>query len=224
MSSAMNDEKAISKLILASGSPRRVELLAQIGITPYLIRPVDLDESPNKLEIPRKLSKRLAKEKAMECLKNLPSDLAIDVDDKQFSYSILASDTVVAVGRRILNKPENLEQARNHLIMLSGRSHRVFTSVSIVESRNKKHRQKTVETKVRFKRLSTQEIEAYLATGEWRDKAGSYAIQGFAGAFVINIIGQYTNVVGLPLFETTSLLRSAGIDPLAHWPRHIGQT
>lgn len=224
MSIVMNDEKAISKLILASGSPRRVELLEQIGIIPYLIRPVDLDESPKKLEIPRKLSKRLAKEKAMTCLDNLPRDLAIDVNDQQFIYSILASDTVVGVGRRILNKPQNIEEARNHLIMLSGRSHRVFTSVSIVEGRTQKHRQKTAETRVRFKRLSSQEIDAYLATGEWRDKAGSYAIQGYAGAFVVNIIGQYSNVVGLPLFETTSLLRSAGIDPVAHWPRRTGQT
>lgn len=216
--SATAQKQITPRLVLASGSPRRVQLLDQIGITPYLIRPVDLDETPKPREIPRKLAQRLARQKAEKCSRMLMGDKAIDLSGKQFTYNILASDTVVGVGRRILGKAESIDQAKDHLIMLSGRAHRVFTSVAIIDGISKKLRQKTVETRVRFKRLSAQEIENYLASGEWRDKAGSYAIQGFAGTFVVNMIGQYSNVVGLPLFETTSLLRSVGIDPAHKWP------
>lgn len=216
--SADKKQQLQPKLILASGSPRRVQLLDQIGIKPYLIRPVDLDESPKKREIPRKMAQRLARHKAEKCALITAHDAAFDLKDKNFAYNILASDTVVGVGRRILGKAENIEQAKDHLLMLSGRAHRVFTSVAIIDGISKKLRQKTVETRVRFKRLSSQEIENYLASGEWRDKAGSYAIQGFAGTFVVNMIGQYSNVVGLPLYETTSLLRSVGIDPVQKWP------
>lgn len=215
---AANDGQLKPKLILASGSPRRVQLLDQIGITPDFIKPVNLDETPKPREIPRKLAQRLAREKAQKCDKMLSSDVSIDISNKQISYNILASDTVVGVGRRILGKAENIEQARDHLIMLSGRAHRVYTSVAMIDGISKKLRQKTVETRVRFKRLSEQEINNYLSSGEWRDKAGSYAIQGFAGTFIVNMIGQYSNVVGLPLYETTSLLRSVGIDPAHNWP------
>lgn len=214
------DGQIQAKLILASGSPRRVQLLDQIGVVPYLIRPVDLDETPQKREIPRKLAQRLARQKTEKCSKMLLTDASVDLTDKQLTFNILGSDTVVGVGRRILGKAENIDQAKDHLVMLSGRAHRVFTSVAIVDGISQKLRQKTVETRVRFKRLSTQEIDNYLASGEWRDKAGSYAIQGFAGTFVVNLIGQYSNVVGLPLFETTSLLRSVGIDPVQNWPNH----
>lgn len=206
------------RLILASGSPRRVQLLDQIGIVPYLIRPVDLDETPKAREIPRKLAQRLARQKAEKCARNIIGDKAIDLSGRDYTYSILGSDTVVGVGRRILGKAETIEQAKDQLLMLSGRAHRVYTSVAIIDGISQKLRQKTVETRVRFKRLSSQEIDNYLASGEWRDKAGSYAIQGFAGTFVVNMIGQYSNVVGLPLYETTSLLRSVGIDPAHKWP------
>lgn len=206
------------KLILASGSPRRVQLLDQIGIVPYLIRPVDLDETPTAREIPRKLAQRLARQKAEKCAQILTNDPAVNLKDNELIFNILASDTVVGVGRRILGKAENIDQAKDHLIMLSGRAHRVFTSVAVIDGISQKLRQKTVETRVRFKRLSKQEIDNYLACGEWRDKAGSYAIQGFAGSFVVHMIGQYSNVVGLPLYETTSLLRSVGIDPAQKWP------
>ncbi|PCI83967.1 MAG: septum formation protein Maf [Hyphomicrobiales bacterium] len=216
--SAENSGQIKSKLILASGSPRRVQLLEQIGITPHLIKPVDLDETPEPREIPRKLAQRLARQKAQKCVQMLANDANINLNHTEFTYNILASDTVVGVGRRILGKAQSIEQARDHLALLSGRAHRVFTSVAIIDGISNKLRQKTVETRVRFKRLSTQEINNYLASGEWRDKAGSYAIQGFAGTFVINMIGQYSNVVGLPLYETTSLLRSVGIDPAHNWP------
>uniref|UniRef100_A0A2A4YUR1 dTTP/UTP pyrophosphatase n=1 Tax=OCS116 cluster bacterium TaxID=2030921 RepID=A0A2A4YUR1_9PROT len=215
---AADDGKIKPKLILASGSPRRVQLLDQIGIEPHFIRPVDLDETPKPREIPRKLAQRLAREKAQKCARMIIGDKALDMSGKGFTYNILASDTVVGVGRRILGKAESIEQARDHLIMLSGRAHRVYTSVAVIDGISKKLRQKTVETRVRFKRLSEQEINNYLSSGEWRDKAGSYAIQGFAGTFVVNMIGQYSNVVGLPLYETTSLLRSVGIDPAQKWP------
>ncbi|MBL1422061.1 MAG: septum formation protein Maf [Alphaproteobacteria bacterium] len=216
--SAANDGQIKPKLILASGSPRRVQLLDQIGITPDYIKPVDLDETPKPREIPRKLAQRLARQKAQKCAQMLANNADIDMSSEEITYNILASDTVVGVGRRILGKAESLEQARDHLNLLSGRAHRVFTSVVIIDGISHKLRQKTVETRVRFKRLSTQEIDNYLASGEWRDKAGSYAIQGFAGTFIINMIGQYSNVVGLPLYETTSLLRSVGIDPAHKWP------
>lgn len=220
----MSAEKATKiqpKLILASGSPRRVQMLGQIGIVPDLIRPVDLDETPTKREIPRKLAERLARQKAEKCVEMLGNDDSINLSDNKTSYNILASDTVVGVGRRILGKAENTEHARDQLLMLSGRAHRVYTSVAIIDGISQKLRQKTVETRVRFKRLSKQEIDNYLASGDWRDKAGSYAIQGFAGSFVVNMIGQYSNVVGLPLFETTSLLRSVGIEPSLQWPNQV---
>ena len=205
--------KNITKLMLASGSPRRVELLAQIGIKPDYIKPVDLDETPLKTEIPRELAKRLARQKAERCVTLLHADDAFKHD----LPNILASDTVVGVGRRILGKPSDEAEARAHLALLSGRAHRVFTSVALIDAKDGSTKQKTVETRVKFKRLSIEEINQYIATNEWQGKAGSYAIQGFASAFIIGIIGSYSNVVGLPLFETTSLLRAVALDPIKNW-------
>lgn len=217
MVAVMQNKDVKPRLILASGSPRRVQLLDQICIKPDIIKPVDLDETPKKAEIPRKLAQRLARQKAEKCRDMLVDDPSFTINDGQQVYNILASDTVVGVGRRILGKATSIDEAKDHLIMLSGRAHRVFTSVAIIDGISGKIRQKTVETRVRFKRLSTQEIDQYLSNGEWRDKAGSYAIQGLAASFVITLIGPYTNVVGLPLYETTSLLRSVGIDPVQNW-------
>ena len=181
------------RLILGSASPRRRDLLAQIGVIPDEIRPADIDETPLKGELPRVYAARLAREKAA----------AIDADDL-----ILTADTVVAVGRRILGKPADEAEAAQFLYMLHGRRHRVMTAVAL------RHgtliRERLVETQVRFRRLSDADISAYLRSGEWRGKAGGYAIQGIGAAFVPAINGSYTNVVGLPLPEVAGLLTGAG--------------
>lgn len=140
-------QQILPKLILASGSPRRVQLLDQIGVTPHLIRPVDLDETPKSREIPRKLAERLARQKAEKCLQMLAEDPFLDENDKQQTYNILASDTVVGVGRRILGKAQSTKDAKAQLQLLSGRAHRVFTSVAIIDGISGKLRQKTVETR-----------------------------------------------------------------------------
>ncbi len=181
------------RLILGSGSPRRRELLAQIGVVPDEIRPADIDETPHKAELPRPYAARLAVEKAQ----------AIESDDL-----ILSADTVVAVGRRILGKPEDAAQAAQFLMLLSGRRHRVITGVALRLGGKIWSRQ--VETVVKFKRLSDMEISAYLRSNEWQGKAGGYAIQGIGGAFIPAINGSYTNVVGLPLTEVTNMLIGAG--------------
>lgn len=199
-----------SKLILASGSPRRLELLNQAGIEPDRLMPMDLDETPKKSEHPRSLARRLSAEKAEAARKTVKGDPAWD---KSF---ILAADTVVSVGRRIIRKPEHLDEASNALYLLSGRSHRVFTAVCLVTP-GRKLRQKVVETRVRFKRLSRVEIDSYLASGQWRGKAGAYAVQGLAGSFVVKMVGSYTNVVGLPLYDTVSLLTGEGYDVHYRW-------
>ena len=191
------------KLVLASGSPRRLELLQQAGIEPGRLYPADIDETPLRAEHPRSLAKRLSREKAEKAAAALAND-----PEAEGSF-ILAADTVVAVGRRILPKAETLDDASNCLKLLSGRSHRVYTGVCLVTPSGKV-RQRLVETKVRFKRLSRDELEAYLASGEWRGKAGGYAVQGLAGAFVVKLVGSYTNVVGLPLYETVNLLTAEG--------------
>ncbi len=197
-------------LILASGSPRRVELLAQVGITPDRLLPMDLDETPKRAEHPRSLARRLSAEKARA------AEAAIR-DDAQWAGSyILAADTVVCVGRRILPKPELVSEANAALTLLSGRSHRVYTGVCLITP-DRKLRQKIIDTKVRFKRLSTVEVESYLASGQWRGKAGGYGIQGIAGSFVVKLVGSYTNVVGLPLQETVTLLAGEGFDVASHW-------
>ncbi|MEM9726770.1 MAG: nucleoside triphosphate pyrophosphatase [Pseudomonadota bacterium] len=187
-------------LILASASPRRLELLAQIGVTPDEVAPADIDEAPRPGEAPRAYAARLASEKADAVLCRRP---------RAGDLLVLAADTVVFAGRRILDKPGDIEIARRTLRLLSGRRHRVATAVALVSTRRRWTR--LVETVVRFRRLDQDEIERYLASGEWRGKAGCYAIQGRAAAFTPSINGSYSNVVGLPLAETAGLLQAAGV-------------
>ncbi len=196
------------KLVLASASPRRLALLQQIGIEPDLLLPADIDETPRKNERPRLLAARLAAEKAIA---------AVAVANKREGlgeFFLLAADTVVSVGRRVLPKCDILDEAHSCLQLLSGRAHRVHTGVTLLTP-DGHYRHKLVETRVRFKRLSKQDIEAYLASGEWRGKAGGYAIQGFAEAFVVKLIGSHSAVVGLPLHETLGLIGGAG------YPAHL---
>ena len=181
------------RLILASASPRRIDLLAQIGVTPALVDPAHLDESARAGELPVPHAKRLAEEKARAVAVRHPG-----------AY-VLGADTVVACGRRILPKAETEAQARSCLALLSGRKHRVHGGVCLIAP-DGKVRVRLVTTAVTFKRLSQEEIEAYIACTEWRGKAGGYAIQGRAAAFVRQLCGSSSNVVGLPLFETNALL------------------
>jgi septum formation protein len=204
------------KLVLASGSPRRIELLQQAGLEPDRILPADIDESPQRAEHPRSLAKRLSRAKAEKAYATLREAGETD------SY-LLAADTVVSVGRRILPKADRIDEASNCIRLLSGRSHRVFTGLCLVTPSGKL-RQSVVETRVRFKRLSREEQEAYLASGEWRGKAGGYAIQGLAGTFVVKLVGSYTNVVGLPLYETVNLLVGDGFKVHVNWLGGAGQT
>ena len=191
------------KLVLASGSPRRLALLNQAGIEPDSLQPTEIDEIPVKGELPRALANRLAREKAQVALSS------VRIDEELRGSYIIAADTVVAVGRRIMPKAAMLDEAAACLRMLSGRNHRVYTGLCLVTPREA-FRQRLVETRVRFKRLSNEDLEAYLASGEWRGKAGGYAIQGLAGTFVVKMVGSYSNVVGLPLYETTQLLLGEG--------------
>jgi len=188
------------RLVLASASPRRLELLAQIGIVPDEIDPAALDETPGKRELPAQHAARLANEKAAAVRTRHPQAV------------ILAADTVVALGRRILPKAEDEATARRCLRMLSGRRHRVIGGLTVTGPDGTSWR-RLVTTTVKFKRLSTSEIEAYISSREWEGKAGGYAIQGRAAALIPWINGSYSNVVGLPLFETAQLLRAAGIAP-----------
>lgn len=198
------------KLVLASGSPRRLQLLQQAGVEPDFLSPADVDETPLKSEAPRSLAKRLAKLKAEVAMEN------VERSEEMKGSIILAADTVVAVGSRVLPKAEMLDEASWCLRLLSGRSHRVYTGITLVTPKGAM-RHRLVETRVRFKRLSRQEMEAYLASGEWRGKAGGYAIQGLAGSFVVKLAGSYTNVVGLPLYETISLLTGEGYPVHYDW-------
>jgi septum formation protein len=198
------------KLVLASGSPRRIELLQQAGIEPDRALPAEVDETPLRAEHPRSLAKRLSKAKAERALESLKTE-----PDFAGAY-VLAADTVVAVGRRILPKAELADEASNCLQLLSGRSHRVYSGVCLISPEGKL-RQRLVETRVRFKRLSREELESYLASGEWRGKAGGYAVQGLAGTFVVKLVGSYTNVVGLPLYETVGLLTAEGFKVHFNW-------
>ena len=199
-----------AKLILASASPRRLALLQQAGFEVDALLPADIDETPMKGESPRGLAIRLASGKAAAAAKIRQAH-----PDLKNSY-IVAADTVVAVGRRILPKPETTEEADECLQLLSGRQHRVFTAVSLI-SPSGAETKRLVEARIRFKRLGAMEVDAYLAAGEWRGKAGGYAIQGLAGAFVARLVGSYTAVVGLPLYETVSLLAGAGYPVLQPW-------
>lgn len=198
--------RAPKHLVLASGSPRRLELLGQVGIEPERLLPADLDETPERGEHPRALAKRLAKAKAEAGAVTLNR-----IAEREGRY-VLAADTVVTVGRRVMPKAELEEDAVANLRILSGRAHRVYTGLCLLTPEGRV-RQRLVESRVRFKRLSRRDIERYIASGEWRGKAGGYAIQGLAGGFVVRLVGSYTNVVGLPLYETLSLLEGEGFLP-----------
>jgi septum formation protein len=186
---------ATPSLVLASASPRRRELLARLGIEPVRVVHADIDETPHKAELPRRYAVRMAREKAQAA-----ADPAAHV---------LAGDTVVAVGRRILPKAEDEVTARACLELMSGRRHRVFSAVALLAP-DGTLRERLSETQVRFKPLSEEEIRAYLAGEEWHGKAGGYAIQGSAEGLIASISGSHSGVVGLPLFETRALLKSAG--------------
>jgi len=203
-------EDARLRLVLASGSPRRLTLLDQIGITPDALRPASIDETPRRGEMPRTLASRLARAKAIAARNQIADDP--DLADAM----VLAADTVVAVGSRILGKPEVVEQAVASLELLSGRAHKVFTGICLI-CPDDRVRTRIVETRLRFKRLSRREMEAYIASREWRGKAGGYAIQGLAGCFIQKIVGSYTNVVGLPLTEVSALLGGEGYPLYNEW-------
>lgn len=184
------------ELVLASASQRRIELLAQLGISPDRMDPADIDETPLKDETPSRLAARLARTKAEAVAARSPGCV------------VLAADTVVAVGRRLLEKAADEAEATRFLGLLSGRNHRVFTGVAVAKEDRVVSR--VVDTRVTFKVLSAAEIGTYVAGGDWRGKAGGYAIQGPAGAFVVRIVGSYPAVMGLPLFETVNLLGGLG--------------
>jgi septum formation protein len=184
------------RLVLASASPRRLALLRQIGFTPDAIVPAEIDETPLKDELPRALAVRLARGKAQVAA---GSDAVA-----------LGADTVVGLGRRILPKAETEAQARACLDLLSGRAHRVYTALCVIAP-DAPPRERVVETRVFFKRFEAREIEGYIASGEWEGKAGGYAIQGLAARYVTHLAGSYSAVVGLPLYETASLLESCGL-------------
>ena len=186
--------------ILASASPRRLDLLKQVGLAPDDCIPADIDETPHKNELPRNLAVRLAHEKAAAVASAHPGAL------------ILAADTVVGCGRRILPKAETPTEAIDCLALLSGRRHRVYTGMALVRP-DGTQQEKLVQSTVTFKTLSHQERQAYIDSGEWQGKAGGYAIQGLAAAYIRALQGSYSNVVGLPLFEVVSLLASAQYEP-----------
>ena len=186
----------MTQLILGSGSPRRLELLAQLGLTPADIRPPDIDETPLTGELPRPYCARMAREKA--------SAVAASPDEV-----VLCADTTVALGRRILGKPEGADEAASFLRLMSGRRHRVITAISVRKGDN--IWEKDVVSTVRMKALSPTEIAGYIATKDWLGKAGGYAIQGPASAFIPWISGSFTGIVGLPLAETAGLLQAAGL-------------
>jgi len=184
-------------LVLASASPRRLDLLAQVGVAPDRVDPADIDETPLRDETPRRHALRLAVEKARAVAPRSPGAI------------VLAADTVVAVGRRILPKAETPEQAAHCLRLLSGRNHKVLTGVAAIAP-DGREASRLVETRVQFKHLSDAEQADYLAGGEWNGKAGGYGVQGVAGGFIIDLHGSYTSVVGLPLYETLNLLTGLG--------------
>lgn len=198
------------RLVLASASPRRLALLQQIGLEPDALLPCDLDESPLKNERPKALARRLGREKAEKAYA-----VAKSREDLAGAF-IVAADTVVARGNRILPKPEHVEEAAACLRLLSGRQHRVYTGLAVVTPKGG-IRERLVESRVVFKHLSRADIEAYLASGEWRGKAGGYAIQGRAGSFVIKLVGSFPNVVGLPLYEVQALLAGEGYPVHLNW-------
>ncbi len=190
----------MSLLILASASPRRAELIRRLGINPAAIDPADIDETPQPDELPARYAARMAAEKAALVAARRPV------------AAVLGADTVVAAGRRILPKTEQVEEARACLRLLSGRRHRVHSAVTLIDAEGKaRHRLST--SVVKFKRLTESEIETYLARGEWQGKAGGYAIQGYAESWVAMLSGSHSGVMGLPLFETRALLDATGLLP-----------
>jgi len=208
----MAEDKPRAKLVLASASPRRLALLERVGLAPDLLCPSEVDETPLRFETPRRLAIRLAEAKARAVV-DLP--LVRELGELTF---VLAADTVVGVGRRNVPKPTRETDVQASLALLSGRSHWVYSAVCLIDAKGKMT-SRCNETKVRFKRLSSEDIAAYVASGEWRGKAGGYAIQGRAEAFVRQIYGSYSGVVGLPLYETVSLLEGAGF-PVYHHLMH----
>ena len=199
-----------ARLVLASASPRRLALLQQVGIEPDALLPADVDETPRKSETPRELARRLARDKL-----DVAGDAARRRDDMRQAF-VISADTVVAVGRRVLPKAEVADEAADCLRLLSGRQHRVYTAVCVLSPKGSR-RERLVETRVRFKRLSGREIDAYIASEEWRGKAGGYAIQGLAAAFVVKLVGSHSGVIGLPLYETLSLLEGEGFPVREAW-------
>lgn len=202
--------EAKPKLVLASGSPRRLALLDRVGLEPDLLNPADIDETPGRRETPRRLSLRLAEEKAVKA-KASPQVRAL-----VGAVYVLAADTVVGLGRRVLPKAETYQEAKDCLTLLSGRAHWVYSSICLIAPDGTKSK-RCVETKVRFKRLSREDLESYLKSEEWQGKAGGYAIQGRAEAFVRYVSGSYSGVVGLPLNETVDLLQGAKYPVQKRW-------
>lgn len=184
--------------ILGSASPRRLDLLSSLGLTPDAVCPAAINEDPIPGELPGPHALRLAQEKALKVAGEHPEQI------------ILAADTVVGVGRRILPKTEDRAEAERCLRLMSGRAHRVFTGVCVIDAAGQS-RHRLSETRLKMKRLSETEITAYLDSGEWQGKAGGYGIQGRAGAFIHHLSGSYTGVVGLPIYEASALLRAAGV-------------
>lgn len=188
------------RLVLGSSSPRRVDLLSLAGFAPHAIDPADIDETPLKNETPQNHVKRLGRAKAEM------------VAARHDNAVVLAADTIVACGRRIIGKAENREGAKKQLALIAGRRHRVYTGLCVIKTGTEKRiAEKLVCTFVRFKRLSEREIEQYLDSGEWEGKSGSYALQGRAAAFIEDISGSHTNVIGLPLCEARNILVSMGV-------------
>lgn len=186
-----------SRLVLGSASPRRLQLLAQVGVTPDLVDPADIDETVLKDETPRMLVKRLAVGKAAAVAARHPDDF------------VLGADTIVAVGTRVLGKPEDEADARRMLKLLSGRSHKVLTGVAVVAPGGRSA-SRIVESRITFKRLTPAETDSFIASRDWDDAAGGYKIHQRAGAFVTSLQGSFTGVVGLPLYETLALLTGLG--------------
>jgi septum formation protein len=186
-----------SRLVLGSASPRRLQLLAQVGVTPDLVDPADIDETVRKDETPRLLVKRLAGEKAAAVAARHPDAF------------VLAADTIVAVGTRVLGKPEDEADARRMLGLLSGRSHKVLTGVAVIAPGGR-NASRIVESRITFKRLTPAETDSFIASRDWDDAAGGYKIHQRAGAFVTSLQGSFTGVVGLPLYETLALLTGLG--------------
>ena len=205
------------RLALASASPRRLALLEQIGLKPDDVLPADIDETPQRDERPRQLALRLALGKGRAARERLDvTTTTTDGPGAAHKVFIMSADTVVAVGRRILPKAETQEEARACLKLLSGRSHDVLTAV-VVLAPDGREASRIVESRVTFKRLSQTEAEGYIASGEWQGKAGGYAIQGIAGGFVTDISGSYSAIVGLPLYESASLLEGLGYPVGRRW-------